>query len=125
MECFKELLTPKTFSKLSFVAVICWIPLGVILLGIFADMENSESRFDFSCDSAESNKDLIEGKCFEQYEKRYNKLPVYGFVVVNFGLIALVAVIYSQIVKSRVDDLESAIADNESQLQQAHPTRRY
>ena len=125
MECFKELLTPKTFSKLSFVAVICWIPLGVILLGIFADMENSESRFDFSCDSAKSNKDLIEGKCFEQYEKRYNKLPVYGFVLVNFGLIALVAVIYSQIVKSRVDDLESPNADNESQLQQAHPTRRY
>ena len=125
MECFKELLTPKTFSKLSFVAVICWIPLGVILLGIFADMENSESRFDFSCDSAKSNKDLIEGKCFEQYEKRYNKLPLYGFVLVNFGLIALVAVIYSQIVKSRVDDLESPNADNESQLQQAHPTRRY
>ena len=125
MECFKELLTPKTFNKLSFVAVICWVASGVILLGIFADIQNSESRFDFSCDATKNNKDVIEGKCFEQYEKRYNKLPVYGFVIVNFGLIALVAVIYSQIVKSRVDDLELPNADNESQLQQAHPTRRY
>ena len=125
MECFKELLTPKTFNKLSFVAVICWVASGGILLGIFADIQNSESRFDFSCDATKNNKDVIEGKCFEQYEKRYNKLPVYGFVIVNFGLIALVAVIYSQIVKSRVDDLELPNADNESQLQQAHPTRRY
>ena len=126
MERFSEWMTPKTFNQLSFVVATSWIPLGVILLAIFADMENSESRFDFSCDAAKSNKDFIEGKCFEQYEKRYNKhsTPVYCFVIVNFGVIALVAAIYSWIVKSRVDHLESPNADNESQLHHAHPTRR-
>ena len=125
MEYLKELLTPTSFNKLSFVAVIFWIVIGGTLFGIFADTEYTESRFDFSC-GVKRNKDLIEGKCFEKYGKRYNKLsiPVYGFVIVNFSLIALVAVIYSQIVKSRVNDLDSPNADNESQLQQAHPTRR-
>ena len=125
MEYLKELLTPTSFNKLSFVAVIFWIVIGGILFGIFADTEYTESRFDFSC-GVKRNKDLIEGKCFEKYGKRYNKLsiPVYGFVIVNFSLIALVAVIYSHIVKSRVNDLDSPNADNESQLQQAHPTRR-
>ena len=125
MEYLKELLTPTSFNKLSFVAVIFWIVIGGTLFGIFADTEYTESRFDFSC-GVKRNKDLIEGKCFEKYGKRYNKLsiPVYGFVIVNFSLIALVAVIYSQIVKSRVNDLDSPNADNESQPQQAHPTRR-
>ena len=126
MEYLKELLTPTSFNKLSFVAVIFWIVIGGTLFGIFADTEYTESRFDFSC-GVKKNKDLIEGKCFEKYGKRYNKLsiPVYGFVIVNFSLIGVVAVIYSQIVKSRVNDLDSPNADNESQLQQAHPTRRY
>ena len=125
MEYLKELSTPTSFNKLSFVAVIFWIVIGGTLFGIFADTEYNESRLDFSC-GVKRNKDLIEGKCFEKYGKRYNKLsiPVYGFVIVNFSLIALVAVIYSQIVKSRVNDLDSPKADNESQLQQAHPTRR-
>ena len=126
MEYLKELLTPTSFNKLSFVALIFWIVIGGTLFGIFADTEYTESRFDFSC-GVKRNKDLIEGKCFEKYGKRYNKLsiPVYGFVIVNFSLIALVAVIYSQIVKSRVNDLDSPNADNESQLQQARPTRSY
>ena len=125
MEYLKELLTPTSFNKLSFVAVIFWIVIGGILFGVFADTEYTESRFDFSC-GVKRNKDLIEGKCFEKYGKRYNKLsiPVYGFIIVNFSLIALVAVIYSHIVKSRINDLDLPDADNESQLQQAHPTRR-
>jgi len=125
MESLKELLTPKSFNKLSFVAVFFWILFGVTLLGIFADAENSESRFDFSCGSKSNKdfKDLIEGKCFQQYEKRYNKLsvPVYGFVIANFSVIAIVSVIYSQSVKSRVNELEDAEL---GQVHQENPTRR-
>ena len=46
MDSLKELLKPKTMNRLSYVAIFCWVVIGVILLGIFADMENSESRFD-------------------------------------------------------------------------------
>ena len=128
MESLKELFTPKAFNKLSYVPLVCWIALGVLLLGIFADMENSESRFDFSCGTkmTKSNKDLIEGKCLEQYNKQYNKLgiPVYSYVIMNFSVIAFVAVIYSQIVKSRVNGLKSSNPEPEGQVPQGNPTSR-
>ena len=118
MDSFKELLIYKAFNRLSLVAVLCWIIFGVTLFGIFADMEVSESRFDFRCD-AKSDTELIRGKCFEHYEKRYNQLgfPVYGFVIVNFSVITIVCLIYSQTVKSRVNELQDRNADAEGQVQ--------
>ena len=101
MESLKDLLTPKTFNKISYVAVICWILYGVTLFSIFAAMEDSDN---FRCET--QNMDLVRGRCLDQYKKKYNKsgIPVYGFVIANFSLIAIVCVIYSQVVKSRVPD---------------------
>ena len=101
MESLKDLLKPKTFNKISYVAVICWILYGVTLLSIFAAMENSDS---FRCEA--QNMDLVRGKCLDQYKEQYNKsgIPVYGFVIANFSVIGIVCVIYSQVVKSRVPD---------------------
>ena len=127
MESLKELLTPKTFNKLSFVAIFVWIVLEVTLLGIFADMENSESRFDFRCAGKLSDKDLIRGKCFERYEKQYNKfsIPVYGFVIVNFSVVVIVAVIYSKCIESTVDELQARRnADAEGLIQHGNETSR-
>ena len=127
MESLKELLTPKTFNKLSFVAVIFWIPLGVILLGIVADVENSESKLDCV---AESGEDDIERKCFEQYEKQFNKLsiPLYGFVIINVSVIVVVSVFYSQCIKSTVEELEDQNRQNADaemgHVQQENPTGR-
>ena len=103
MESLKDLLKPKTFNKISYVAVICWILYGVTLLSIFAAMENSDS---FRCGAKIQNKDVVQGKCSDQYKKQYNKsgIPVYGFVIANFSVIGIVCVIYSQVVKSRVPD---------------------
>ncbi|XP_078349199.1 uncharacterized protein LOC144634180 [Oculina patagonica] len=119
MDSLKDLLAPKTFNRLSFVVVVFWILLGVILCGIFADMERFQ-RFDFSCDeptkaTESQNKDFVQ-KCFERYEKQYNKfsIPFYGFVIVNFSVIGIVCVIYSQIVKSIINELATN-ADIENQ----------
>ena len=117
MESLKELLTPKTFNKLSFVVVVFWILLGVTLCGIFADIEYSEPRFDFRCDAKLDEKDFIRGKCFGEYGEEYNKLsiPVYGFVIINFSVIAIVSVINSQCIKSTVHELETCNQDVEEQ----------
>ena len=72
MEGLKDLLAPKTLHWFSYVANVCWILLGIILSAIFLDTENSEPRFDFHC-SSNGDKELIRGKCYEQYEKLYNK----------------------------------------------------
>ncbi|XP_020603227.1 protein NLRC5-like, partial [Orbicella faveolata] len=127
MESLKELLKPKTFNRISYVAIICWILFGVILLGIFAEMENSESRFDFRCAAKSEKIDLVRGQCFEQYEKQYNKsgVPVYAFVILNFSLIGIVGVIYSQGVKSRVDQLLAANRERDAERQNNdNPTER-
>ena len=107
MEGLKDLLAPKTLHWFSYVANVFWILLGIILSAIFLDIENSEPRFDFHC-SSNGDKELIRGKCYEQYEKQHNKfgIPVYGFVIINFLVTASVCGIYSQAVKKRVDELE-------------------
>ena len=46
-----DLVSRKTLHCFSYVANFCWIVLGIILLAIFLDIENSESRFDFRCGS--------------------------------------------------------------------------
>ena len=116
MEHLKELVSPKTLHWLSYVASLSWIVLGVIFFGIFADMESNESRFDFRCGS-NKDKELIQGKCYEQYEKQHHKMPVYWFVILNFFVTSSVAVIYSQVVKSRVNELEAHILVNDEEQQ--------
>ena len=105
MEGLKDLLAPKTLHWFSYVANVCWILLGIILSAVFLDVEINEPRFDFRCGS-NGDKELIGGKCYEQYDKQYNKFPVYGFVIINFLVTASVCGIYSQAVKSRVEELE-------------------
>nr|XP_058958520.1 NACHT, LRR and PYD domains-containing protein 3-like [Pocillopora verrucosa] len=115
-----DYLEPKTFGKIHYVVVVFWILIGVIFLAIFADMENSEPRFDFRCGAAKSqNIDLVRGKCYEKYQEQYNKfaLPVYGFVIMNFVLIIFVCVIYSQIVRPTVNRLSRSIRNGDPERQ--------
>ena len=105
MESLRELLAPKTVNKFSFTANVFWLVLGVVLSSVFLDMENNAPRF--HCD-AKDDQELIQGKCYEQYEKRYNELsiPVYAFVLFNFFIPMIACGIYSQYVKSRISELE-------------------
>ena len=125
MEHLKELVSPKTLHWLSYVANILWIVLGGIFFGIFATMESNESSFDFRCGSND-DVELIRGKCYEQYEKQYHKLPVYWFVLLNFFFTTIVCVFYSQAVTSRVNELEAHIKNEEQQAEQRfrNPTQK-
>ena len=120
VEKLLDYLKPKTFGKFHFVAVVIWILIGVIFLAIFADMENNEPWSDFRCAGAKTeNIDLVRGKCYEKYEKQYNKyaFPVYGFVIVNFVPIIFVCVIYSQIVRPTVNRLSRSIRNGDPERQ--------
>ena len=105
MDGLKDLVAPKTLHWISYVANVFWIVLGTILSTIVLYTENSEPT-DFRCGST-GDEELIGKKCYEQYEKQYNKfgIPVYGFVIINFLVTASVCGIYSQAMKSRVEVL--------------------
>ena len=129
MQDLKDFLAPKTVNRFSYVAILGWLSLGIILSGIFLDIEINESRADFRCGSEDANKEVISGKCYEQYEKQNNKfgIPVYGFVIINFLVTASVCGIYSQAVKKRVDELEASTnAGEEGRTRQeiTDPTRK-
>ena len=121
MEAFRELLAPQTVNKFSFAANVCWFVLGVVLSSVFLDLENNEPRF--QCDAKE-NQELVQGKCYEQYEKRYNKLGILvpAFVILNFFISTIACRIYSQYVKSRVRELEGQ--QQPRQPQQGSPPRK-
>lgn len=111
MDHLKELIAPKTFNKISYAAVLIWFMISAVFFGIFAEVENSEERFDFRCGGARSEyTDLVRGKCFEKYEKQYKNhgVPIYGFMIINFGLIGIVCAMYSQSVRHEVDHLSSS-----------------
>ena len=120
MEKLLDYLEPKTFNKIPFGVVVIWSVIGVIFLGIFADMEYNEPRFDFNCGGAKSeNIKAVQGKCYEKYAKQQNKLgvPVYGFVITNFVLIISACVIYSLIVRPTVNRLSPSSRDGDSEGQ--------
>ena len=104
----KDLWTPKTFNKFSFVANVFWIGIATIFVAIFLDMEINEPRFDWSCALNNADADGSTQKiCFVEYEGLYNKLsvPPYGFVIANFLLPFVVCVIYSVFANPRVSSL--------------------
>ena len=110
MELLKDLAVKKALSILSFMIFFIWIMACVILSGIFIYIENSDSKSDISCDGEFNDKDekeLIREKCFDKYEKEYNKLPLYGFVFINCFILSMVPIIYSLCLKSRVGELET------------------
>ena len=116
MDYLKKLLAPKTFNRVSHVAVVFWIPIGVIFLGIFAEIENDESRYDFHCGGAKRDDvDFVSGKCLELYEERYNRhgVAIYSFVLLNFFFIGTVCAIYSKIVSHTVDQLLPCARDGD------------
>ena len=104
-------LVPSTFSGLGLLTVRGWYYLGMILApGKYLEIQFNEPSSDLRCDVNDNrDKDFIRGMCFDQYQKQNNKqgLPLYAFITFNFLVIHVVAVIYSQIVKSTVRELES------------------
>ena len=123
----REALTPKTFNSLSFVAVLLWIFVGLAATGIFSELEISEPRFDFDCVvKTGSDKGFIRRKCFDQYQKKINKLgiPPYAFIIFNFSAISIVSLVYSQYVKSTVNRLEGGHEDAEGERRNPRRRRR-
>ena len=119
MDQLRELARRKTLSGLSHFILTLWCIVGGLLFLIFVSVENMPSSSDISCDEkVNDNHESIRKKCYEDYRNKYSIFTVYGFVLINFIFIALVPIIYSRVLKSRVNELENHNENVEEQLQQ-------
>ena len=122
MESLKDLAKKKALNIFSFIIFVTWIIACCILAGVFILIEIGESKSDIRCDAEFKDKDekeLIREKCFDKYQEEYSKLPVFGFVFINCFILAMVPIIYSLCLKSRVDKLETPNQNVEGQPQQS------
>ena len=122
MESLKDLARKKALNIFSFIIFVIWIIACCILAGVFILIEIGESKSDISCDGEFNDKDekeLIREKCFDKYENEYSKLPLYGFVFINCFILAMVPIIYSLCLESRVGELETPNQTVEGQPQQS------
>ena len=120
MDSLKE--SKKALNIFSFIIFVTWIIACCILAGVFILIEIGESTSNIRCDAEfndKDEKDLIRDKCFDEYQKEYNKLPVFGFVLINCFIMAMVPIIYSLCLKSRVNELETLNQNVVGQLQQS------
>ena len=108
----KEYLAWKRFGIVAYVCVILHFLCGSAFISVTVALRASENE-KFSCSvdtkSTATYKEQVDQSCFSRYEQTYNSpVPLYGFVLLSIGSTLLVSVIYSLIVRNRVDEIESS-----------------
>ena len=113
MDSVKDYLPPKRFSTLAYVCVILHLMCGAILIAITMD-SNSDDMEKFSCavnTTFATHKTYVEKTCFSNYNDVYNShIRLFAFVLLSFGSVAVVSVIYSLAVANRIDETERYLA---------------
>ena len=123
-------MTRKCFHRLAIVGVLIFTVAGLVLVAVLLANEVKEEN-QFRCDikADKQTSDNLRDHCYNKYNEQFNKnFPLYAFVFLNIPFVLLVCVLYSQYVKQRVDELDSADnGDTENQRNAApqQSTLRY
>ena len=112
IDAVKDFLVPKRFGIVAYVCVIVHFLCGLVFIAVATALRASENE-KFSCsvdkESTATYKKQVDKSCFARYDQTYNSpLPLYGFVLLSIGLPVVISVIYSLIVRIRVDEIESS-----------------
>ena len=107
----------KTCSIFCSICTTAYSISGLVFIAMTIWLRAIDSK-SFSCnvdnDLAATYKRQIDKACFSKYSRRYNfPLPFYAFVVLSVGIYLLVSIVYSLLVRKRVDEIESNITNNE------------
>ena len=109
MDSVKDFVSPKRFSISSYICVILHSICGVILIATTTALRLGETeKFYCAVDTTfATHKTYVEKTCFSIYND-VNNSPVrlFAFVLLSFGSVAVVSVIYSLAVGSRIDETE-------------------
>ena len=113
IDAVKDYLAWKRFGIVAYVCVILHLLCGTAFIAVTVALRASENgKFSCSVDSKSTAtyKKQVDQSCFSRYDQIYNSpVPLYGFVVLSIGSTLLVSVIYSLIVRNRIDEIESSL----------------
>ena len=113
IDAVKDYLAWKRFGIVAYICVILHLLCGTGFIAVTVALRASENgKFSCSVDSKSTAtyKKQVDQSCFSKYDQIYNSpVPLYGFVVLSIGSTLLVSVIYSLIVRNRVDEIESSL----------------
>ena len=119
MDSVKHFVSPKRFSISSYICVILHSICGVILIATTTALRLGETeKFNCAVDTTfATHKTYVEKTCFSIYNDVYNSpVRLFAFVLLSFGSVAVVSVIYSLAVGSRIDETERYSSGRNSPL---------
>ena len=107
MEICLKLLPRKSYDKNGFFLLMIFVSIGVVVIGIAGIFE---AKATFQCNpdkiiaSDVSTRKYIDTQCFLKYTQEfYTSLPIYVLVLMNFGIVYLLSIIYAHLVEHRVE----------------------
>ena len=106
MEICLKFLPRKSYDKNGLFLLVIFVSIGVILIGIagiFEAQTTLECNPDKNLASDVSTRKYIATQCFLKYAQEfYRPLPIYALVLMNFGIVYLLSMIYALLVEHRV-----------------------
>ena len=112
IDAVKDYLAPKRFGVVAYVCLIVHFLCGLTFTAVASALRAGEiGKFSCTIDtkSSAAYKTYVEKTCYSTYEQTYNSpLPLYGFVLFSTGFPVLVSIVYSLVVSSRVEEVETA-----------------
>ena len=127
IDAVKEYLAWNTFGTVAYVCVIVHLLLGSVLIAVTVGIRGSENGR-FSCrvdaNSTATYKKQVDQSCFSKYDQIYNSpVPLYGFVLFSIVSTLVVSVVYSLIVRNRVDEIKSSLEQQQAGNLHGHDRR--
>ena len=108
MEDGLALLVPvRSYNRFGFLCLTAFVSGSVILIGIASDFDSKatlQCHPDKTLASDLSTRKFIETQCLLKYAQKFHpSLPLHNQLMVNFGLVFLLSLIYAYWVKDRVE----------------------
>ena len=106
MEICLKLLPRKSYDKNGLFLLTIFVSIGVVVIGIagiFEAKATLQCNPDKIIASDASTRKYIDTQCFLKYTQEfYTSVPIYVLVLMNFGIVYLLSIIYAHLVEHRV-----------------------
>jgi hypothetical protein len=118
MERCLKLLPKKSYNKYCHVLLVIFVSVGIIVIGMATtfDLKATLQCIPDKTLASESTRKSVETQCLLKYAQEFHpSIPLHVLVIMNFGFVVLLSIIYAYSVNDRVEifaDPPSATTNN-------------